>query len=272
MSITWFQKAANLGRCPFSGKTAVARKLKFKTVARSVVIFGEERDQNALSVFHRAHYTHCNVTGVSRCLHPSWTRPWKEDLPVQYSTPLRRERPSSMLTSWRKCSAESSTSRYVRYLTIDTNRCILTIDMETDHKYMCRCAVWKTMTTASSGWWSPWPARLEMATLPKTVSLSWRECQQPETSSPVTSSGKQGLSRITVLQSTAVWAIGNHTFTHHLCSTTNRYAVFGLGSSAYVTYCAFAKAIDQQMSDMGMEQILPVHTGDAKKNQDSSFK
>ena len=48
--------------------------------------------------------------------------------------------------------------------------------------------------------------------------------------------------------------------------------MFGLGSSAYVTYCAFAKAIDQQMSDMGMEQILPVHTGDAKKNQDSSFK
>lgn len=51
-----------------------------------------------------------------------------------------------------------------------------------------------------------------------------------------------------------------------------RYSVFGLGSSSYPNYCAFAKQVDYQMLELGFEQLLPLQTGDATKNQDSAFR
>ncbi|GAV04593.1 hypothetical protein RvY_14857-1 [Ramazzottius varieornatus] len=51
-----------------------------------------------------------------------------------------------------------------------------------------------------------------------------------------------------------------------------RYAVFGLGSSSYPHFCAFAHYVDQSLSALGGECILPIHTGDELRGQDQSFK
>ena len=51
-----------------------------------------------------------------------------------------------------------------------------------------------------------------------------------------------------------------------------RYAVFGLGSSSYPHFCAFAQYVDQSLSALGGECILPIHTGDELRGQDQSFK
>ncbi|XP_055327334.1 nitric oxide synthase-like protein [Paramacrobiotus metropolitanus] len=51
-----------------------------------------------------------------------------------------------------------------------------------------------------------------------------------------------------------------------------RYAVFGLGSSSYPHFCAFAHYVDQALNKLGAECILPIHTGDELCGQDQSFK
>lgn len=51
-----------------------------------------------------------------------------------------------------------------------------------------------------------------------------------------------------------------------------RYAVFGLGSSAYPHFCAFAKKIDEIMRRLDCLEVLPISFGDATKNQQSSFR
>ena len=51
-----------------------------------------------------------------------------------------------------------------------------------------------------------------------------------------------------------------------------RFAVFGLGSSSYPSYCCFAKDVERELNGIGFEQVLPLHTGDATKSQDSAFK
>jgi len=51
-----------------------------------------------------------------------------------------------------------------------------------------------------------------------------------------------------------------------------RFAVFGLGSSAYPNYCAFSERIDDLLAKMNFVRLLDLHTGDEQKNQDYAFR
>lgn len=51
-----------------------------------------------------------------------------------------------------------------------------------------------------------------------------------------------------------------------------RYAVFGLGSSAYPHFAAFAFQIDESLRLLGAEAILPIETGDELNAQEKTFK
>jgi len=48
--------------------------------------------------------------------------------------------------------------------------------------------------------------------------------------------------------------------------------VFGLGSTAYPNFCAFAHAIDTLLGEMGAERLLEVREGDELAGQEESFK
>ncbi|GAU91819.1 hypothetical protein RvY_04004-2 [Ramazzottius varieornatus] len=50
------------------------------------------------------------------------------------------------------------------------------------------------------------------------------------------------------------------------------FAVFGLGSTSYPHYCAFAHYVDECLFNLGGKRILPMHTGDELNGQDQSFK
>ncbi|NXV83388.1 NOS2 protein, partial [Atlantisia rogersi] len=50
-----------------------------------------------------------------------------------------------------------------------------------------------------------------------------------------------------------------------------RYAVFGLGSSMYPEFCAFAHAIDQKLAQLGACQLTPVGEGDELNGQEEAF-
>ncbi|XP_033126796.1 nitric oxide synthase, brain-like [Anneissia japonica] len=50
-----------------------------------------------------------------------------------------------------------------------------------------------------------------------------------------------------------------------------KFAVFGLGSKAYVNFCAFAKDIDRMLINLGGERIFKVGEGDELSGQDVSF-
>ena len=50
------------------------------------------------------------------------------------------------------------------------------------------------------------------------------------------------------------------------------YAVFGLGSSAYVDLAAFGHFIDSSLSSLGGNQLTPLGVGDELKNQKGSFR
>uniref|UniRef100_A0A803W9V9 Nitric oxide synthase n=1 Tax=Ficedula albicollis TaxID=59894 RepID=A0A803W9V9_FICAL len=50
-----------------------------------------------------------------------------------------------------------------------------------------------------------------------------------------------------------------------------RYAVFGLGSSMYPEFCAFAHAIDQKLAQLGASQLTPVGEGDELSGQEAAF-
>ncbi|NXF09721.1 NOS2 protein, partial [Smithornis capensis] len=51
-----------------------------------------------------------------------------------------------------------------------------------------------------------------------------------------------------------------------------RYAVFGLGSSMYPEFCAFAHAIDQKLAQLGASQLAPVGEGDELNGQEEAFR
>ncbi|XP_069475308.1 nitric oxide synthase 1 [Ambystoma mexicanum] len=51
-----------------------------------------------------------------------------------------------------------------------------------------------------------------------------------------------------------------------------RFSVFGLGSRAYPHFCAFARAVDTLMEELGGERILKMGEGDELCGQEESFK
>lgn len=51
-----------------------------------------------------------------------------------------------------------------------------------------------------------------------------------------------------------------------------RFAVFGLGSTAYPHFCAFAHAVDTLLGEMGGERLLEIGEGDELAGQEDSFK
>ncbi|XP_006891134.1 PREDICTED: nitric oxide synthase, inducible [Elephantulus edwardii] len=51
-----------------------------------------------------------------------------------------------------------------------------------------------------------------------------------------------------------------------------RYAVFGLGSSTYPQFCAFAHDIDQKFSHLGASQLTPTGEGDELSGQEEAFR
>ncbi|XP_038181308.1 nitric oxide synthase, inducible [Arvicola amphibius] len=53
---------------------------------------------------------------------------------------------------------------------------------------------------------------------------------------------------------------------------TFRYAVFGLGSSMYPQFCAFAHDIDQKLSHLGASQLVPTGEGDELSGQEDAFR
>uniref|UniRef100_A0A8C5K494 Nitric oxide synthase n=1 Tax=Jaculus jaculus TaxID=51337 RepID=A0A8C5K494_JACJA len=53
---------------------------------------------------------------------------------------------------------------------------------------------------------------------------------------------------------------------------TFRYAVFGLGSSMYPQFCAFAHDIDQKLSHLGAIQLAPMGEGDELSGQEDAFR
>ncbi|NP_001166455.1 nitric oxide synthase, inducible [Cavia porcellus] len=54
-------------------------------------------------------------------------------------------------------------------------------------------------------------------------------------------------------------------------TNTFRYAVFGLGSSMYPRFCAFAHDIDIKLSQLGASQLTPVGEGDELSGQEDAF-
>ncbi|KAM5273466.1 nitric oxide synthase, inducible [Ctenodactylus gundi] len=55
-------------------------------------------------------------------------------------------------------------------------------------------------------------------------------------------------------------------------TNTFRYAVFGLGSSMYPRFCAFAHDIDQKLSQLGASQLTSVGEGDELSGQEEAFR
>ncbi|XP_026636393.1 nitric oxide synthase, inducible [Microtus ochrogaster] len=53
---------------------------------------------------------------------------------------------------------------------------------------------------------------------------------------------------------------------------TFRYAVFGLGSSMYPRFCAFAHDIDQKLSQLGASQLVHTGEGDELSGQEDAFR
>ena len=51
-----------------------------------------------------------------------------------------------------------------------------------------------------------------------------------------------------------------------------RYSVFGLGSSAYPNFCAFAHYLDNMFFDLGAERISKMSEGDELCGQEESFR
>lgn len=55
-------------------------------------------------------------------------------------------------------------------------------------------------------------------------------------------------------------------------SSLDRYAVFGLGSSMYPQFCAFAHDVDQKLSHLGASQLTPTGEGDELSGQEEAFR
>lgn len=67
------------------------------------------------------------------------------------------------------------------------------------------------------------------------------------------------------------WALLPGVLTLHVCPL-GRYAVFGLGSSMYPQFCAFAHDIDQKLSHLGASQLAPTGEGDELSGQEDAFR
>ncbi|XP_012871743.1 PREDICTED: nitric oxide synthase, inducible [Dipodomys ordii] len=67
-------------------------------------------------------------------------------------------------------------------------------------------------------------------------------------------------------------ALKKSLFTLKALSSTFRYAVFGLGSSMYPRFCAFAHDIDQKLSHLGASQLIPTGEGDELSGQEDAFR
>lgn len=48
--------------------------------------------------------------------------------------------------------------------------------------------------------------------------------------------------------------------------------MFGLGSTMYPEFCAFAHAIDHKLSQLGALQLTPVGEGDELNGQEEAFR
>uniref|UniRef100_A0A8B9I8Z8 Nitric oxide synthase n=1 Tax=Anser brachyrhynchus TaxID=132585 RepID=A0A8B9I8Z8_9AVES len=54
--------------------------------------------------------------------------------------------------------------------------------------------------------------------------------------------------------------------------TLKLYAVFGLGSTMYPEFCAFAHAIDRKLAQLGASQLTPIGEGDELNGQEEAFR
>ncbi|NWZ23505.1 NOS2 protein, partial [Asarcornis scutulata] len=63
----------------------------------------------------------------------------------------------------------------------------------------------------------------------------------------------------------------NSLLTLKLLKKKIRYAVFGLGSTMYPEFCAFAHAIDQKLAQLGASQLIPIGEGDELNGQEEAF-
>lgn len=58
-----------------------------------------------------------------------------------------------------------------------------------------------------------------------------------------------------------------------LCASSSaRYAVFGLGSSMYPQFCAFAHDVDRKLAHLGASQLTPTGEGDDLSGQEEAFR
>nr|XP_027327526.2 nitric oxide synthase, inducible isoform X1 [Anas platyrhynchos]XP_038021538.1 nitric oxide synthase, inducible isoform X1 [Anas platyrhynchos] len=64
----------------------------------------------------------------------------------------------------------------------------------------------------------------------------------------------------------------NSLLTLKLLEKKIRYAVFGLGSTMYPEFCAFAHAIDQKLAQLGASQLIPIGEGDELNGQEEAFR
>lgn len=51
-----------------------------------------------------------------------------------------------------------------------------------------------------------------------------------------------------------------------------RFAVFGLGSSAYPNFCAFGSYVDNLLGELGGERLIKLSKGDEMCGQEQAFK
>ncbi|KAJ7322189.1 hypothetical protein JRQ81_018476 [Phrynocephalus forsythii] len=56
------------------------------------------------------------------------------------------------------------------------------------------------------------------------------------------------------------------------CLGTLRFSVFGLGSRAYLHFCAFGHAVDTRLEELGGERIFPMGEGDELCGQEEAFR
>lgn len=52
----------------------------------------------------------------------------------------------------------------------------------------------------------------------------------------------------------------------------HRFCVFGLGSRAYPHFCAFARAVDTRLEELGGERLLQLGQGDELCGQEEAFR
>lgn len=64
----------------------------------------------------------------------------------------------------------------------------------------------------------------------------------------------------------------NIAFLRLIYISLHRYAVFGLGSTMYPEFCAFAHAIDQKLAQLGASQITATGEGDELNGQEEAFR